>query len=169
VFVPSGYIGQPPSWVTDGRYDLSRERVMRADELRALPPALVRIGSHTVAHANLPQLPAAEMERELSDSRGALEAILDRGVRTLSFPFGAYSASVIEACRRAGYERVYTTEPRASCADGFVVDRVAVEPTDWSLELRVKALGGYGWMTHYSRLKQRVRTRGGVTATEHPA
>lgn len=159
VFVPSAFLSRPPSWVTDGRFDLETERVMDVDRLRALPADLVRVGSHTASHPDLTRLTSDELTRELRESRETLEAIRGQPVTALSFPFGSYSDAVVEACRQAGYERVYTTEPRpvplgSQC---FVVDRVAADPSDWRLELRVKALGGYAWLPRYRHLRHRLR------------
>ncbi len=160
VFVPSAFLSRPPSWVTDGRFDLDVERVMNEDRLRALPPDLVRVGSHTASHPDLTRLTSDELTRELRESRDTLEAILRRPVTTLSFPFGSYSDTVVDACRQAGYERVYTTEPRPVPlgSEGFVIDRVAADPTDWRLELRVKALGGFEWLPRYRHFRRRLQT-----------
>jgi peptidoglycan/xylan/chitin deacetylase (PgdA/CDA1 family) len=159
VFVPSGFLGRPPEWVTDGRYDLELERVMSAAELCALAPERVRVGSHTVGHVDLTRLSSDELERELTESRASLERVLQLPVTALSLPFGASSPAVLEACARTGYERVFTTVPRPVPLGGevFVCDRVAAEPSDWQVELRLKVLGGYGWLVPYGSLKRRVR------------
>ena len=158
VFVPSGFLNHPPSWVTDGRFNLDVERVMNEDQLRALPSDLVRVGSHTATHPDLTRLTSDELTRELRESRETLETIVGRPVKTLSFPFGSYSDAVVEACREAGYERVYTTEPRRVPLGSprFVIDRVAADPSDWRLEVRIKALGGYAWLARYGRLRRSI-------------
>jgi peptidoglycan/xylan/chitin deacetylase (PgdA/CDA1 family) len=160
VFVPSGFLSRPPTWVTDGRFDLEVERVMDEDRIRSLPD-LVRVGSHTASHPDLTGLTSDEQARELRESRETLEAIVGRPVTVLSFPFGSYSDAVVDTCRQAGDDRFYTTEPRPVSLGSrdFVVDRVAADPSDWNLELRIKALGGYAWLAHYGRLRRRLRAR----------
>ena len=55
-------------------------------ELRALDPAIVTIGSHSMTHPILPTLSDAAIEVELRESRRLLEAKLDRPVDLFSYP-----------------------------------------------------------------------------------
>lgn len=81
--------------------------------LRALDPALVEIGSHTMHHPILPCLTAQEMDTELGESRRMLQARLQRPVDTLAYPNGAHNALVREIARRHYPASV-------SCDDGLV-------------------------------------------------
>lgn len=68
------------------------------------------IGSHTVTHANLLEADARRRKQELTESKAAIAARLDR-CRSLSIPLGAYDEAVFEAIREAGYEYVFSSEP----------------------------------------------------------
>ena len=68
--------------------DADREAFDLADwhELRALDRSIMTIGSHSMTHAILPRLSAAEIEAELRDSRQILEAKLGLPVEFFSYP-----------------------------------------------------------------------------------
>lgn len=69
------------------------------------------IGGHTLDHANLPKLSAAEMDRQLRESKAALEKKLNVAVTHFAYPYGAYNDVVIEAVKRAGYRSATTLNP----------------------------------------------------------
>jgi peptidoglycan/xylan/chitin deacetylase (PgdA/CDA1 family) len=66
---------------------------------------LVEIGSHTTTHPVLPGLPSRALREELEGSRRALETIVDRPVRSLSYPFGEEDPSIRREAGRSGYDR----------------------------------------------------------------
>lgn len=78
-------------------------------ELRRLDPALVTIGSHTLTHPVLPSLPAADLEREVRDSRRQLESRLQRPVEFFAYPDGATNPGV-ESCVRRHYRAAVTAQ-----------------------------------------------------------
>lgn len=97
--------------------DLGEARVATAATLRSLRSDLFDVGSHTVSHASLPNLSAAEAEAEMRDSREQLQAALGRTVDLLAYPFGRYSEAVAKAARDCGYVACVTTRYGANGAD----------------------------------------------------
>ncbi|NLF07968.1 MAG: polysaccharide deacetylase family protein, partial [Pirellulaceae bacterium] len=83
-----------------------------ADEIRAMAASGVEFGSHTVSHAILTRLPPAEIERELSESKAALESLLGKRIDALAYPDGRYSAEIMRLARSAGYRIACTTDSR---------------------------------------------------------
>ncbi len=90
VFVTTGYVGRPHMLDPQG---------LRA--LADVPGA--EIGSHTVTHRRLDELPRREIARELTDSRAALEDAISREVSTIAYPHGNYDRRVLELAAVAGY------------------------------------------------------------------
>jgi len=140
------------------------DRLVTADELRALPERGVTIGSHTATHAVMTQVGTSDASRELRDSRTHLAEVLGRDVTMFCFPYGAYNDALIPLCREAGYERVFTCMPEPAHPSEFVVGRVRVDPTDWPLEFHLKLMGAYRWLPMAIALKRKLRTaiRGGL-------
>ncbi len=134
------------------------EKLLSLEQVRSLPSGLVTIGSHTLTHPMLTQIEEGQARREIHDSRTKLEAMLGRGVRQLSFPFGGFNEKLVEVCREAGYERVYTTLPAFAFErrGEFVIGRVRVDPTDWPLEFRLKLAGAYRWLPMVFSWKRKI-------------
>ena len=158
IFVIAGGLGKVPSWMGSPDGGGGGERLMTASQLRELSTDCVLIGSHTVSHPNLPGISSAEAKREIRESRLILEGLLGREIRLFSFPYGAFNEQVVELCKEAGYERVFTTQPLAAFSgpNSFVTGRVPAEPTDWPLEFRLKVIGAYQWLPWAFFLKREV-------------
>lgn len=90
VFVTTGYLGRPEMLTPAG-----------LRELAGMPG--VEIGSHTVSHRRLDELPAREIAAELGDSRELLEQGIARPVATVAYPHGNYDRRVLRSAERAGY------------------------------------------------------------------
>ncbi|MCS7068592.1 MAG: polysaccharide deacetylase family protein [Meiothermus sp.] len=73
---------------------------------------LVTIGSHTVSHRDLTQLPLAEQRRELLESKWALERELGRPVSYIAYPEGKADAVTLKLAREAGYTMGFTIDWR---------------------------------------------------------
>jgi peptidoglycan/xylan/chitin deacetylase (PgdA/CDA1 family) len=135
----------------------SPEKMMSLEQLRNLPDS-VTIGSHTLSHPLLPSIAVEEAAREITLSRERLEQQLNRKILLFSFPFGAFNEKLVEICREAGYQSVFSTLPKFAFIepDEFVTGRVRVDPTDWPLEFKLKLVGAYRWLPWAFELKRRV-------------
>jgi peptidoglycan/xylan/chitin deacetylase (PgdA/CDA1 family) len=87
VFVTSGHFGKLSNWRSHAP-EFSTREMLTAAELRALCASHIMIGSHTVSHHHLTRLPPAQAEREIEDSRVALEQIVGERVRHFAYPYG---------------------------------------------------------------------------------
>jgi peptidoglycan/xylan/chitin deacetylase (PgdA/CDA1 family) len=76
-------------------------------ELERLREAGWEVGSHTTTHALLPDLGDTELERELADSRAAIEKRLG-SCETLAYPYGRADDRTAAAAARAGYRAAFT-------------------------------------------------------------
>jgi len=96
--------------------------------LRALDPARITIGSHTLHHPILPTLDDATLEREVGESRRRLEAWLGRPVEWFCYPNGAHDARV-RACVARHHPAAVSTEPGVVRAgtDAMRIPRIGVE------------------------------------------
>jgi peptidoglycan/xylan/chitin deacetylase (PgdA/CDA1 family) len=160
IFVPSGCLGITPDWLRNAGSAARADRVMTADELRALArDPLVTVGSHTVKHANLLEVEPERARFELESSRKELERILEKPVRQFSYPFGARSGNLDRAARECGYDFVFSSEPTFALdrPEAFLNGRVSVDPDIWPIEFRLKILGAYRWSAALRSWKKNLR------------
>ena len=78
-------------------------------EMKELIAMGMEIGSHTVTHPNLTRLRTADLDRELRDSRRALEDLLGVEVSSFCYPGGKFNRAVTERAALAGYRLCRTT------------------------------------------------------------
>jgi peptidoglycan/xylan/chitin deacetylase (PgdA/CDA1 family) len=133
-FLVSGSIGGAGSWSSDP--DLFGRGMVTPHQVEALLAAGMDVGGHTVSHVSLTGVPAPEREREIHDSRSALERRFGRDVTTFAYPFGDYDTETADIVRRAGF--------RAACCSHsgrndpatplFELRRVEVRGTDSLLQ-----------------------------------
>jgi len=69
--------------------------MMTWEELSAIDPALVSIGSHTVTHPILTTLSPADLSYEVRESQRLLQERLQRPIKQFCYPNGAYNGAVL--------------------------------------------------------------------------
>jgi asparagine synthase (glutamine-hydrolysing) len=72
---------------------------MTWDELRALDPGLITVGSHAVTHPILPSLAPEQAHYEIVESRRWLETQLERPIEYFCYPDGAHDDLVVQTVR----------------------------------------------------------------------
>ena len=138
VFLVADRSGDRARWLDrDGRQG---PPLLSWEQARQMAPS-VEFGSHTLTHPHLPQLSRADKEREIRDSRKAIEDRLGRPVTLFAYPFGDCDAECVQVVRDAGYAAAVTTR-RGSVhrpADLHELCRIPVHDgvTTWRLAYRV--------------------------------
>jgi peptidoglycan/xylan/chitin deacetylase (PgdA/CDA1 family) len=139
LFVPSGFIGGINAF--DAGIE-PEEAICDWDDLAHLEQHGVSIQSHGVSHRRFSSLDETEMEREVGDSKKALEGGLDHAVDMLSYPYGDCGKDRIcsaQALRRAGYKAAFGFGGKPMpmpIADAYHVERIPMgAETDLSSEL----------------------------------
>ena len=167
IFVPGGMLGRHPAWEFNENSNDRADIVMTEDQLRRLPETWVKVGSHSLRAPRLPNLDGVDLKNEVDGSRSVLERILGRPVDLFSFPYGAHNDRVVNACRSAGYKKVFSILPASVHPQRteFIRGRVAVDPRDSHLDFILKMNGAYSWMPFASAIKSRfIRKRSTLTA-----
>ena len=83
--------------------------LMNWDEIRRLKADGFPIASHTVSHRSLVDLPIAEAQAEVSDSRVMLSKRLGCRIAGFSYPRGDWNDSLADIVEQAGYSYAVTT------------------------------------------------------------
>lgn len=138
VFAVAGHLGGANDW--DHHKGAANLRLLAAADLPEVAAHGIEVGSHTLRHRPLPEVPAGELEDEMVASAERIEAAGVPRPRALSYPYGRWDRAAREAAREAGYAVAFTTawgDPRPGC-DLLAVPRVEVHASDTPRKLRQK-------------------------------
>jgi peptidoglycan/xylan/chitin deacetylase (PgdA/CDA1 family) len=144
VFAVAGHLGGANDW--DHHKGAASLKLLASGQLPSVAASGVEVGSHTVNHRPLPEVPASELDGELRDAAALIEAAGVPRPRAFSYPYGRFNAENAAAVRAAGYEIAFTTawgDPRPG-GDLFAVPRVEIHASDTPRKLRLKLLAA-GW------------------------
>lgn len=138
VFAVAGHLGGANDW--DHHKGAANLRLLAPAELPAVAASGIEVGSHTLTHRPLPEVPAAELVDETVGAADRIEAAGVPRPRAFSYPYGRWSPAARTAVREAGYSVSFTTawgDPRPG-GDPFTVPRVEVHASDTPRKLRQK-------------------------------
>lgn len=94
-YIVGNFVGQP--------------NYMTWEDLARLREAGMELGAHTMTHLDLATLGLPDAQREIVDSRSALERQLGIAVLSFSYPAGSYTPEVATLVREAGFSNAVTT------------------------------------------------------------
>lgn len=112
-FITAGWTGKREGYMS---WSLLREMVQYGQ----------RIGAHGWTHRFLTRCTPQELRMELEQTKKVLEDKLGIAVNEISLPGGRMNSVVLEACRKAGYSRVFTSTPAIHRGDAFTVGRLNI-------------------------------------------
>jgi len=97
---------------------LEREGYLNAKQLLELNRShLIKVSSHTHTHRILNHIDMLGVEKELKESKVALENLLNITVDSICYPQGRFNKQIIHIAERIGYKKQYSSLP------GFFSDR----------------------------------------------
>jgi peptidoglycan/xylan/chitin deacetylase (PgdA/CDA1 family) len=104
------------------------EATMTWDETTQMVKRGTQIGSHTFKHEILTTLTTAEAERELIDSKRAIEDALGGACKMFAYPSGLWSPQTHDLVAQAGHTQAFLNEPGVwrSGTDPWLIPRVNV-------------------------------------------
>jgi peptidoglycan/xylan/chitin deacetylase (PgdA/CDA1 family) len=144
----------PTAFISDQRRSFKNTECLTWSEVRELRAGGIGFGSHTVNHPKLVQLSRPEIERELADSKAAIERELGQPVGTFAYPYAfpqdnaGFARDFRDLLVLAGYACCVTTElGRVRIGDDpYRLKRLPVNSLDDEALLRAKLEGGYDWL-----------------------
>jgi peptidoglycan/xylan/chitin deacetylase (PgdA/CDA1 family) len=107
VFVVAGQVGGRTAWEPNPAH--RDNPLLTWEQLIEMQAAGVAIGSHTLTHPHLTDLPPEQVVEELRESKRRLENGLGTAVETLAYPYGDFNAQAELAAREAGYRAGFST------------------------------------------------------------
>ena len=88
------------------------------------------VGSHGMNHVNWRGLNDGALKRELVESKRVLEGLIGSPVTDAACPFGAYDRRVLRFIRKAGYEKIYTSDRGWANSDDWIISRNSINAND---------------------------------------
>ncbi len=89
------------------------------DQLKKMEEYGIEVECHSMSHIDLEKLSAEDspeirkkMFNEIYMSKRILELYLDKKINYFAFPYGRYNLQLIELCRLADYDRIFSTAYR---------------------------------------------------------
>ena len=149
-YIVSGAIGTYNRW--DAEHVGERKLLMSREQLGEWLEAGMEVGSHSLSHPRLHEVPQDVAQHEIDESRAALRNLLGVPIEHFAYPFGAFTTEIVEWVRRAGYSSAVTVLPGVARAsdDRLRLPRILVngERGLWQFLLRVA--------TPYEHLRRRA-------------
>ena len=117
---------------------------MLPDQIRDLAQdPLFTVGAHTVDHPQLTRCEPDEVAHQLAHNKAWLESVTGKVCDQFSYPEADFDWSVLEQCRRLGFQQAFGTERIGIVDDQFAVRRIGV----YSRSLA--PLGAKLWFGHW--------------------
>lgn len=102
-----------PGWLGGHHPDVRGHagRLLSAEHLSVLRGEGMDVASHSMLHRDLRLLSDSELAEDVTESKAAIERILDRPCRTFAYPYGLVDHRVERAVADAGYDLAFTWSP----------------------------------------------------------
>jgi peptidoglycan/xylan/chitin deacetylase (PgdA/CDA1 family) len=152
-YIVSGAVGTYNRW--DAEHLRETKPLMSRDQLDQWLAAGMEVGSHSLSHRRLNELPHDVARYEIAESRAALRNMLGVPIEHFAYPYGRFTADIVEFVRHAGYSSAMTVLRGVARAsdDRLRLPRILVngERGLWNFLLHVA--------TPYERLRFRPRAQ----------
>lgn len=143
-FLVAGLLGGRNEWdIAKGEVP---DRLMDEAQARDWLAAGHQIGSHTLSHPHLSQLPLPKAREEISSSKKLLEDRFGLPVRHFCYPYGDFSIPVRDLVAEAGYHTAVTTKPGVwhPGGDQLLIRRVSARADSLNFRNVFRRLAGRG-------------------------
>jgi peptidoglycan/xylan/chitin deacetylase (PgdA/CDA1 family) len=148
-YIVSGAVGTYNSW--DAEHLREQKPLMNRAQLDQWLAAGMELGSHSLSHPRLHELPRDLARHEIAESRSALRGMFGVQIEHFAYPYGQFTAEIVESVRYAGYSSAVTVMPGVAHA------------SDDPLRLpRILVNGEHGWwrfLLHVATPFERLRWR----------
>lgn len=119
--------------------------LMNEQQILQLHDVGFEIGSHSMTHPNLSQLPRDQAWEEILRSRMRLEILLNGPVRTFAYPYGLHNETIRELVVQAGYQFACSawTGPMRFETDPYDIRRLEVSDATNPVRFWIMVNGPY--------------------------
>ncbi len=153
VFVVSSLVGRCNDWLIDAGFP--RREMLTWDQLDALDRHGIEIGSHSLSHCKLGDVPLVRARLEIKQSKQQLEQRLGKRVQYFAYPYGHVNQAVRNGVAEAGYRLACSTRAGKNRpdVDPYLLRRVEIHGHDSLWRFRMKLRLATKDMPPYSLMK----------------
>ena len=124
VFLVTEFCGKTNDWENNPS-NLPPSKLMSWSQVKELASRGIEFGSHTLTHPDLTRISAAQAERELLVSKGAIEDATGRPVAAFAYPYGKFNKSVRQIAAQSFSSACSTNLGKARAdSDPFSLERI---------------------------------------------
>ncbi len=155
VFIVSGFAGEQARGSNGNSF-------MSWSQIREIQSQGMEIGSHTVTHPQLHAMPSKQVEKEVSESKRAIEEKVGAAVTSFAYPYAfpeqdrQFAKGLRESLKQQGYESAVSTIIGTARRgnDAFFLPRIPVNSYDDLRFFDVKLNRGYDWLHSLQYLRK---------------
>jgi peptidoglycan/xylan/chitin deacetylase (PgdA/CDA1 family) len=108
IYPVSGDLGCFASWPKIINHDL---RLLSKENLKIVVKSGVDVGGHTVNHVKLGDVSIKEAQNEIESCKQDLESIIDKQLKSFSYPHGSFNEKIVKLVSSAGFDCAVTCKP----------------------------------------------------------
>lgn len=134
-YLPTAHVGTYNVWDVEEN-NAAKVDVMDAEQIRYLVSLGMEVGTHGNRHIKLNKISAEEAFEEMVLSKKKLEAIIEKGVNSIAFPYGEIPVNFKKTVAEAGYAyglAIYSPEQHR-----YSLRRVGIDESNSYLSISFK-------------------------------
>jgi peptidoglycan/xylan/chitin deacetylase (PgdA/CDA1 family) len=137
----------------------SRLHLDRDDIRRLAGHRLVTIGSHTISHPYLQQVPAEQCRSEIAGSRALISRMTGKPVDFFCYPSGDLGSREVALVTEAGYAAAVTVAPGVNRIGARLMQlrRTEITDRDDAVLFRAKLAGAFDFLHSLLHIRRRLR------------
>jgi len=133
--------------------------VLSKKEIKEMSEYGISFGAHTCTHPDMRKLSRKEIEKEVRNSKSAIEKIIEKPVTAFCYPFGLFNAEVKQVVKEVGFKCACSVRegPLRAKNDLFALRRIPIFPNDSDWMFKFKLSNWYFWLTAYKKFTIRAK------------
>lgn len=143
-YLATDFVGSEKMYPRDRKESgrVEHNRILNWDQVSQMLKDGMEIGSHTMTHAILTEIPDETIWQEINGSKKTLEAKLDVDITSFSYPGGFLNDSLENMVRKAGYRSACAVDMGIWCGGNIMrIPRVGIPASDNMFIFKAKVTG----------------------------
>lgn len=113
IFLVTGFTARASTWERDPGIPVLP--LLTWDKIKEMERYGIDFQSHSVSHPHLTRLSDKDLERELNQSRSAIEERLGVSAPIFCYPYGEFDERVMAELKRQGFKAAFAGHPAREC------------------------------------------------------